>query len=431
MSSPQDDLPAGAVRVDGLGKAFKRYPQRWGRLLEWMGARTARHERVWVLRDFSLQVQPGQAVGLIGRNGAGKSTFLKLLTGTSNPTEGTVRMGGHVAALLELGMGFHPDFSGRQNVFMAGQLLGLSTASIEQAMPRIEAFAEIGSYIDEPVRTYSSGMQVRLAFSVATAVRPDVLIVDEALSVGDAYFQHKCITRIREFRAAGTTLLFVSHDPGAIKTLCDRAVLLDQGRIVADGTPDHVLDLYNALIARQENEQLLLSAAQSESLGAAGMRSGNGHARIDRVTFYNAQGPAKVLRVAEAARLEVVFTVMEPVDQITVGFLVRDRLGIDVYGTNTWHLQQKEAMPLDSLNAPEAGCTYSVSWELPAMNLGPGSYSVSVALHGHMTHIESNFDWWDKACVFEIVRGTEVQFDGLCLLPGVIAEVKRLGKSTE
>ena len=272
-------LPA-AIELFNLGKAYKRYPSRWARLAEWLrpGA-PVRHELLWVLRGLDLRVPQGQALGIIGRNGAGKSTLLKMVTGTSTPTEGSVQMRGRVAALLELGMGFHPDFTGRQNAVIAAQLLGLSDAEIAAALPGIEAFAEIGHYIDEPVRTYSSGMQVRLAFSVATALRPDVLIVDEALAVGDVYFQHKCYGRIREFRAAGTTLLFVSHDPGAIKSLCDRAVLLDAGRIVADDVPDQVLDLYNALVAERENSTFEAVAAPVGERGV-GVRSGDGRARF-------------------------------------------------------------------------------------------------------------------------------------------------------
>ena len=178
----------GAIVVTSLGKAYKQYPTRWSRLAEWVIPGRPRHKLKWVLRDVSFSVQPGEAVGLIGINGAGKSTLLKLITGTTQPTTGTVFMEGRVAALLELGMGFHPDFTGRQNVYMAGQLLGMTVEEIAALMPEIEAFAEIGDYMDQPVRVYSSGMQMRVAFSVATARRPDILIVDEALSVGDAYF---------------------------------------------------------------------------------------------------------------------------------------------------------------------------------------------------------------------------------------------------
>ena len=206
----------------------------------------------WILQGIDLAIAPGETVGLIGINGAGKSTLLKILAGTTRPTTGSLHMTGRVAALLELGMGFHPDFSGRQNVHMAGQLMGLSAANLQDLMPAIEAFAEIGEYIDQPVRVYSSGMQMRLAFSIATAARPDILIVDEALSVGDAYFQHKSFDRIRQFRAQGTTILLVSHDKGVIQSICDRAILLSDGHIAMQGAPDAVMDYYNALLAERE-----------------------------------------------------------------------------------------------------------------------------------------------------------------------------------
>src|SRR5450755_346142 len=218
----------GTVRVTQLGKAYKQYPTRWSRLAEWIVPfAPPRHTLKWVLKDVNFHVAVGEAVGIIGINGAGKSTLLKLITGTAAPTAGSIAMTGRAVALLELGMGFHPDFTGRQNAFMAGQLIGLRTEEIEAITPEIEAFAEIGDYIDQPVRVYSSGMQMRLAFSVATVKRPDILIVDEALSVGDAYFQHKSFERIREFKRQGTTLLLVSHDKTAIQSICDRAILLD------------------------------------------------------------------------------------------------------------------------------------------------------------------------------------------------------------
>lgn len=228
----------GTITVSNLGKAYKQYPTRWSRLVEWLDPRRKQHHTLhWVLRDVNFTVRAGEALGIIGINGAGKSTLLKMIVGTTQPTVGSVTMTGRVAALLELGMGFHPDFTGRQNVMMAGQLLGYSVDELLALMPEIEAFAEIGEYIDQPVRVYSSGMQVRLAFSVATARRPDVLIVDEALSVGDAYFQHKSFDRIREFRTQGTTLLIVAHDKAAIQAICDHAILLNAGRLEMEGRP--------------------------------------------------------------------------------------------------------------------------------------------------------------------------------------------------
>jgi lipopolysaccharide transport system ATP-binding protein len=242
------------ITVSNLGKAYKQYPNRWARLAEWLDpSGKPRHHLHWVLQDISFTVQPGEAVGIIGVNGAGKSTLLKMITGTTQPTTGSVQITGRVAALLELGMGFHPDFTGRQNAYMAGQLLGYTVEEITALMPEVEAFAEIGDYIDQPVRIYSSGMQVRLAFSVATAIRPDVLIVDEALSVGDIFFQQKCYELIRSYRENGTTLLFVSHAMGAVHALCDRAVLLNRGRLELLGTPKEVIDLYNGHLAVASN----------------------------------------------------------------------------------------------------------------------------------------------------------------------------------
>jgi lipopolysaccharide transport system ATP-binding protein len=247
----------GSICVRNLGKAYRQYNSRWGRLAEWLSlSNKPRHRLKWVLQDISFEVSPGEAVGIIGINGAGKSTLLKLITGTSHPTTGEVHISGRVAALLELGMGFHPDFTGRQNAHMAGQLIGLTAAEITSLMPEIEAFAEIGDYIDMPVRVYSSGMQMRLAFSIATCKRPDILIVDEALSVGDSYFQHKSFNRIRSFGQQGTTLLIVSHDKSAIQAICSRAILLNGGAVAMQGDPETVMDFYNALIADVENSNV-------------------------------------------------------------------------------------------------------------------------------------------------------------------------------
>jgi lipopolysaccharide transport system ATP-binding protein len=206
--------------VDNLGKAYQSYGSEWRRMLSWFGAPVKPVEERWVLRHVNLSIQPGEAVGIVGQNGAGKSILLKLITGTLRPTEGSMRIHGRIAAILELGMSFNPEFTGRRNVYHVAGLMGFSQEEIKKVMPEIESFAEIGAYFDEPVRTYSSGMQVRVMFAVATAWRPEILIVDEALSVGDTYFQHKSFNRIREFQEMGTTLLIVSHDRSSIQTLC-------------------------------------------------------------------------------------------------------------------------------------------------------------------------------------------------------------------
>ena len=410
---------SGELAVSGLGKSYRRYARPWHRLCEWAaGGRLVWHETFWALRGITFRVASGESVGIIGLNGAGKSTLLKILTGTTQPTEGQVQLGGRVAALLELGMGFHPDFSGRQNVMMAGQLMGLPVREIARLMPEIEAFAEIGEYIDQPIRTYSTGMGVRLAFSVATAARPEVLILDETLSVGDAYFQHKCIRRIKEFQEAGTTILFVSHDPTAVKTLCGRALLLDGGRLIQDGPPDLVLDHYNALIAKREANQEILQAEAAS--GRMTTRSGTFEARIAAIDLLDADGrPARAFTVGERARIrarvEFTSTVVAP----TVGILIRDRVGNDVFGTNSFHVA-----PIEGTYEPGEEMTVDFDIQL---NLGVGSYTLTAAVHSDATHLASNYDWWDKVIGFQVLPGPEPHFVGSAWLP-VRLHVERHGK---
>ena len=396
----------GHLRVRNLGKAYKRYPKKWGRAAEWLGLGT-HHDLAWVLRDVTFDVAAGEAVGIVGANGAGKSTLLKLITGTVRPTTGAYEAGGRIAALLELGLGFHPEFTGRQNVYMAGHILGLSSERIASLMGEIEDFAEIGDYIDELVRTYSSGMQVRLAFSVATAVRPDILIVDEALSVGDTYFQHKSFDRIRRFRDAGTTLLFVSHSAGAIKTLCDRALLLDRGLLLRDDSPDAVLDYYNAIIAAQRvNYQIRQTEAET---GRKATRSGTREVAINDIELLHDGTPVRVLQSDDAATVRIAIAARAAVPDLTVGILIRDRFGNDVFGTNTFHL----GINRTNVQADER---LMAEFTFPALSLGAGSYSVTAALHSDAVHTASNFDWWDRAVVFQVIRKPGPLTIGVCAL---------------
>jgi lipopolysaccharide transport system ATP-binding protein len=393
----------GAIKVDKLGKAYKQYGNRWSRLAEWvLPGNKPRHKLKWVLQDISFELAPGDAVGIIGINGAGKSTLLKLITGTAQPTTGSVAISGRVAALLELGMGFHPDFTGRQNVFMSGQLLGHTVRELEELMPQIEAFAEIGDYIDQPVRVYSSGMQMRLAFSVATVRRPDVLIVDEALSVGDAYFQHKSFDRIREFRKQGTTLLIVSHDRAAMQSICDRAILLDGGRLAKQGTPEEVMDYYNALIAEREGSTVEQVRTPE---GRVQTTSGNGRANVLEVALENEDGKAlEVLNVGVPATLRVRVRVNEALPRLVLGYMIKDRLGQQIFGTNTHHLDR-------ALTNLEAGETIDYRFRFP-LNLGPGSYSITTALTSNETHLADNYEWRDLAAIFEVMNMNRREFVG-------------------
>jgi lipopolysaccharide transport system ATP-binding protein len=237
-----------AISLANISKCFKQYSHPTDRLKEIIQPRQTRGQEFWALRDVSLEVPRGQTLGIVGRNGSGKSTLLQIIVGTLTPTSGSVRVNGRISALLELGSGFNPEFTGRQNVFFNGQLLGLNPREIEERFDSIEAFADIGEFIDRPVKTYSSGMFVRLAFSVATSVDPNVLVVDEALSVGDEAFQRKCFARIESIKSRGGTILFVSHSATAIVELCDRAVLLDRGELLLSHKPKVVVDRYHKLI---------------------------------------------------------------------------------------------------------------------------------------------------------------------------------------
>lgn len=397
----------GTISVNNLGKAYKQYPTRWSRLAEWLvpGNKT-RHSLKWVLQDVSFTVQPGEAVGIIGINGAGKSTLLKMITGTTQPSTGGIQMTGRVAAMLELGMGFHPDFTGRQNVYMSGQLLGLSGEDIARCMPEIEAFAEIGDYIDQPVRVYSSGMQMRLAFSVATAVRPDILIVDEALSVGDAYFQHKSFDRIREFSKQGTTLLIVSHDKQAIQSICNKAILLDAGQVAMEGEPEAVMDYYNALLADRQNqkiEQIQTADGKTQTI------SGTREAIVAEIVLLDDQGRSiECVNVGQSVTLRIVVKANEDIPRLVLGYGIKDRLGQVVYGTNT-DLKKQPIHNLKAGNRVVFDCKFDAS-------LGPGHYSVQTALVSTDTHLVNNYEWRDLALIFQVINVDKDHFAGLAWL---------------
>jgi len=395
----------GTISVTNVGKAYKQYPGKWDRLIEWLPSFSSkkRHSLKWVLQNISFTVNPGEALGIIGMNGAGKSTLLKLITGTTKPSTGSVTMTGRVAAMLELGMGFHPDFTGRQNVYMSGQLLGYGAEEIEQLMPEIEAFAEIGDYIDLPVRVYSSGMQMRLAFSVATAHRPDILIVDEALSVGDAYFQHKSFERIRQFRKQGTTLLIVSHDKAAIQSMCDRAILLNAGVLALEGEPEIVMDFYNASLASHQNQTISREISET---GKVQTISGTGEAAVVDIALFDELGQrVEILNVGQSVILRVVVDTSTYINRLVLGYGIKDRLGQVIYGTNTDLTKQAlERVP------SQTRVEFKIAF--PA-NFGVGTYSIQTALVSTDTHLINNYEWRDLALIFNVVNIDKPHFDGL------------------
>jgi lipopolysaccharide transport system ATP-binding protein len=400
--------------VDNLGKAYRTYKSEWHRFGRWLGIPCQPREEHWVLRHLSFEIQPGEAIGIVGQNGAGKSTLLKMITGTLQPTEGSILVNGRIAAILELGMGFNPELSGRENVFHAAGLMGFSTPQIQDAMPDIEAFAEIGEYFDQPVRTYSSGMQMRVAFAVATAYRPEILIVDEALSVGDSYFQHKSFNRIREFQEQGTTLMIVSHDRSAIQSLCDRAILLEQGCILKDGSPEEVFDYYNAIIAEKENSTVEVKRADN---GKAQTSSGTGEAKIQEVALYDSKGDVvEFISVGEVVQLRARVKVYKDIESLVFGYGVKDRLGQVMYGTNTWHTGQV-------IEGLSAGDEYIFVISFSA-NFGVGSYSIQTALTDRDTHLTSNYEWRDLALVFNVVNVDKNHFVGCSWIEPAIEVVQ-------
>jgi len=404
------------IVISNIGKKYKRYPNKWSRLAEWStGGRYCNHEERWALRGVSFDVQPGESVGIVGQNGAGKSTLLKILTGTTRPNEGSVYIEGNVVALLELGMGFHSEFTGKENAIMSCRMMGLNNEEILMGLPEIEKFSELGDYMDQPLRVYSTGMQVRLAFSVLTVVRHEIIIIDEALSVGDAYFSNKCIQRIRSFKEQGTTLLFVSHDPGAVKSLCNRAILIDQGILIRDGTPDNVLDYYNAIIAKKsKNEEI--HQIETE-FGRTSTRSGSGLARLVDIEMLDIAGqPARAFLVGDIAKIRCNISFNTSLENPTIGILIRDRLGNDVFGTNTYHLKIGK-------HSYKAGEYVTVVFTL-SLNLGCGNYSLVTAVHSRDSHLEDNYDWWDQCLVFQVIPNDSFQFIGSAALPTKV-EIQR------
>lgn len=416
----------GTLVVSNLGKAYKRYPSKWARVREWVAGRK-QHQKNWVLRNINFTINPGEAVGIVGVNGAGKSTLLKIITGTTQPTLGTVTCHGRVAALLELGMGFHPDFTGRQNVMVAGQLLGMSAQEVQACMSAIESFAEIGEYIERPVRTYSSGMQLRLAFAVATAVRPDILIVDEALSVGDAFFQAKCYQRINQFKEQGTTLLLVSHSAGDVVKHCERAIMLKNGSIEMDGPSRDVTNRYMDELfgkKRATNEEKAASGDRSSPSLLLGEgiadefhtrpgyrpqehRWGHGGAAIlDYVIVADQQQYPS--RIEGNALTDFYFKVRfdRDFDSVVPGFLIKTLEGIFLYGTNSFVSSHGQAR----LSA-QAGDIKVFKFSLP-LSLNEGHYLISFGMSsgdplGELVPLDRRYD----AVLLQV--GRAMQFWGI------------------
>lgn len=393
------------LNIDGVGKCYAKYHGNFSRLLSWLGIQVKPAYEYWANKDIRFSVKAGQAVAIIGQNGAGKSTLLKMITGTVRPTEGNITVAGRISAMLELGLGFNPEFTGRQNAHMAGGLMGLSHQELESLMPEIESFAEIGDFFDQALRVYSSGMQARLAFAVATAVRPDILIVDEILSVGDSYFQHKSFDRIRQFKEQGTSIILVTHGMGDVRSLCDHVVLIDKGRMLKQGAPDEVVDFYNALIAQKENEKLAIEQNRDQQ-GWLKTRSGSGTAAVKRLLLLDQVTGEELAtaQVGQAVELVCEVEIFGDIPELVLGMMLRDKQGSVLWGSNTWYTGQLQT----DLRAGD-----QLRYVLPFnCNLGTGSYSVTTALTRGESHLDQNFEWSDNLLVFDVINVNKPIFIG-------------------
>jgi lipopolysaccharide transport system ATP-binding protein len=395
------------IAVEGVSKTFHIYHNPLDRLREVFTRRKLHHAHQ-ALHDIAFALAPGEAMAFVGRNGAGKSTLLKIITGIMLPDTGQVRCSGRITGLLELGAGFDSNLSGLQNIRANATLLGLRAHEIEGSVEEIVAFSELGDFIHSPVRTYSSGMAMRLGFSVAIHARPTCFIVDEALSVGDARFQQKCLKKIQDFRKAGGSLLFVSHDLNAVKVLCDRAVVLEGGRIAYQGDPEQACLFY---------QRLLMQLDPPEDAAVDTARYGQGAVRIRAASLTGAHGQDKRFTCGEEVRLRVELESTIDAQHLSLGIMVRDRLGQDIFGTNT-HMQKTTI-------ACKAGEAVQVEFHL-LLNLGPGGYAVTFGLHDRDDYTNDVQDWWNNSLGFEVDYAGDMDFVGVCPLPVQGIQVKAL-----
>lgn len=402
-------MDAGSIRIRSLSKKYPIYRRPSQKILEVLSLRRLQlHQEHWALRGIDLEVDPGTTVGIVGQNGSGKSTLLQIVAGILSQSAGACTVQGTVAALLELGAGFNSEFTGRENVYMNAAIQGLTKRQIDERLDGILDFAEIGPFIDQPVKTYSSGMFLRLAFSAAIHVDPDILLVDEALAVGDLIFQHRCINRIRRLRQEGKTILFVTHDLSAVTKFCDRAVLIDQSRLIMDDLPEPVVRRYQELIYERERRMAgqgeeRLDTPQDASLPLVGTvpyihnRYGEGGAEIIGIILHSPDG--KVLNQAaagEEALLLISVRFKRDLKDVIVGFKLRDHLGVEITSSNTAY----EGLHLPAVRRQEK---MTVAFRLRIPNIRPGSYSISPAVAQGNIWEHKIQDWIDNAYIINVL----------------------------
>ena len=404
---------APAIRVEGVGKLFRRtMPGDRFRTLKSAlvgGSLTTdlkSDEAIAALREVDFTVDKGEAFGVIGGNGSGKSTLLKMVAGMLKPSAGRIVVDGRVAALIELGAGFHPEISGRENVFINGAVLGLSRRQVERRYDEIVEFAGLGDFMEEPVKNYSSGMYVRLGFAVAVHTEPDVLLVDEVLAVGDEAFAHRCIRRIEEFLAQGRTLLLVSHSLDLVEGVCDRVLWLENGVQRLIGTPRRVIDAYRQAVAETEGEEHQAASRQRQSAAEVGpegepLRWGSREAEITSVRILGPEGERYHLESGESATFEIRATAAQPLADFVFGVAVSTPRGIECWGTNT---------DLGGLVPDSFEGEATVRLTCPSLRLAPGDYVVDAAVH---SRDGAPYDYQRRVVTFTVssrARGVGVYF---------------------
>jgi lipopolysaccharide transport system ATP-binding protein len=413
-----------AISLKNVSKSYKRYARPVDRLKELLLPGKSYAQEFWALQEINLEIPKGETVGIIGQNGSGKSTLLQIIAGTLTPTTGEVWVNGRVSALLELGSGFNPEFTGHQNVFFNGQILGLSREEIEDKFDDIAAFAEIGDFIEQPIKTYSSGMLVRLAFAVAINVNPEILIVDEALAVGDARFQARCMKRIREMKEQGVTILFVSHETSSIKILCQMVALMNHGRLLEIGSPKEVVNHYIALLSSDKREKSSEEIKQIEITDDfvvgendhkhSWHRHGNRQAIIDTVKITDSDNQEITnLQTGRTFNIIVSLQANARLSDLVIGISLRNLMGLVMYGTNT---------QLMDANLPELknGEHLEVIFKIPCY-LNKGVYMLTIGIHSKEG---LSYDWIDDQVVFEVYNN--IACDGVVDLKSTvkIGEVK-------
>jgi lipopolysaccharide transport system ATP-binding protein len=407
-----------AISLNNVSKCFKRYEKPIDRLKEILLPNQSSGDNFWALNDISLDIDKGETFGIIGENGSGKSTLLQIIAGILTPSSGEVHVNGRISALLELGSGFNPEFTGTQNVFFNGRLLGLTEQEIKNRFDAIATFADIGIFIDQPVKTYSSGMFVRLAFAVAVNVQPEILIVDEALAVGDIAFQYKCMNKIKQLKNSGTTILFVSHDNSAVSFLCERSIWLSNGKVMEVGFSKQVVNRYIAYLSIPKHNKIseINIAAKNldeinaqnyqleviENIENVDQRMGNQQCQILGVGLFDSQGEqVKSLQHNQKFSLRISLCANNWIDNVLVGFNLSDRLGHHIIETNT----DQEEIRLPVL---EIGTVLTLEFKLEMPNLRAGHYSFSVDVNNGNEQIHELCDWIVNAVVFECINEKKV-----------------------